>query len=281
MSSQPSPHQPSQSSNPPQKLAVILPSRGLMFSETFEELLNELEGFNYEIFWSHGKSLPDCFNWPLEMVLADPTVFAVLFCEDDMIIPKGILQAMFDAKYPVIALDYPFKNDGDSTMLHDPEGSVIWSGTGFLLVAKAILERMPKPVFRTDIAWDCFIKGDRLVLWPRKLNKVAYGLHDVYFGLTLFSAGVPIHDLSLAAGQRKLVALGQKETNDGAHQIKELTEVGRDMVIKTLNEAHIGKFKNALARVNTVEVMTDIPDFITYVDGQAVPKEVGVEFEIV
>jgi hypothetical protein len=79
----------------PSKLAVILPSRGLMFSETFEELLNELEDFDYEIFWAHGRPLPDCFNEPLERVLADPTVFAVLFCEDDMIIPKGILQKMF------------------------------------------------------------------------------------------------------------------------------------------------------------------------------------------
>jgi hypothetical protein len=30
-----------------------------MFSETFEELLNELEDFDYEIFWAHGLPLPD------------------------------------------------------------------------------------------------------------------------------------------------------------------------------------------------------------------------------
>jgi hypothetical protein len=80
-----------------------------MFSETFEELLNELEDFDYEIFWAHGRPLPDCFNEPLEKVLADPTVFAVLFCEDDMIIPKGILKQMFGANYPAVALDYPFR----------------------------------------------------------------------------------------------------------------------------------------------------------------------------
>lgn len=265
----------------PDKLAVVLPSRGLMFSQTFEELLNELEGFNYEIFWAHGRPLPECFNEPLEKVMADPTVFAVLFCEDDMIIPKGILQKMFDKQYPVIALDYPFKDNGDSTMLHDPAGDVIWSGTGFLLVAKAILERLPKPIFRTDTAWDCFIKGDRLVLWPRKLNKVAYGLHDVYFGLTLFSAGLPIHDMPIAAGQRKLVELGKKDSNNGTHAIKELTTVGRDMVIKTLNEEHIDKFKQALQRVKTVEVMTEVPEFITYEDGQAVPKYKDMPYEIV
>jgi hypothetical protein len=278
VNSNPSSHQPPQSN----KLAVILPSRGLMFSETLEELLGELEDFDYEIFWAHGKSLPDCFNEPLEKVLADPTVFAVLFCEDDMIIPKGILKKMFDQNYPVVALDYPFKDNGDSTMLHDPAGNVIYSGTGFLLCAKAILERMPKPVFRTDTAWDIAIRADdHMFLWPRKLKKIAYGLHDVYFGLMLFSNGIPIHDLNVTAGQRKLVALGKSQVNAGSHAIKELKYVGRDLVIKTLNEENIDRFKVALAKVKAIEVMDRIPDFITYEEGQAVPKFRDQKYQIV
>jgi hypothetical protein len=261
-------------SSPPQqsKLAVILPSRGLMFSQTLEELLRELEGFDYEIFWSHGRPLPECFNEPLERILADPSVYAVLLCEDDMILPRGILRKMFAMNYPAVALDYPFKSDGDSTMLHDPEGNVIYSGTGFLLCARLILEAMPKPVFRTDTAWDIAVKrNNHMVLWPRKLNKIAYGLHDVYLGMMLFSNGIPIRDLGITAGQRKLVRLGQKETNNGAHQIEELTNPGRDMVIKTVNEDNIEKFKRALSRVSAVEVLDRIPEWITYEEGQAVP----------
>jgi hypothetical protein len=92
-------------------------------------------------------------------------VFAVLFCEDDMIIPKGILKKMFDQNYPAVALDYPFKDNGDSTMLHDPAGNVIYSGTGFLLCAKAILASdADKPVFSTDTAWDIAIKSDDQVV---------------------------------------------------------------------------------------------------------------------
>jgi hypothetical protein len=253
-----------------------------MFSETFEELLDELEGLDYEIFWSHERPLPECFNEPLDKVLKDPTVFAVLFCEDDMIPPKGILKKMFEQNYPVVALDYPFKNNGDSTMLHDPEGNVIYSGTGFLLVAKSILERMSKPIFRTDTAWDIAITLDnKMVIWPRKLKKIAYGLHDVYFGMILFSAGVPIHDAGITAGQRKLVELGKKGVNNGAHKIKELKFVGRDLVIKTFNEDNIDKFKTALGRVKTIEVLDHIPEFITYEDGQAVPKFKNEPYQIV
>jgi hypothetical protein len=199
-----------------------------------------------------------------------------------MIIPKGILKKMFDQNYPVVALDYPFRDNGDSTMLHDPAGDVIWSGTGFLLMAKVILERLPKPVFRTDTAWDmCIKEGHRLIMWPRKLKIVAYGLHDVYLGLNLFAAGVPIHDLDITAGQRKLVKLGEAGSNNGTHTIKELKYVGRDIVIKTLNEDHIDRFKGALSRVDRVEVMDHIPDFITYEDGQAVPKFKDQAYQIV
>lgn len=247
----------------------MVPSRGLMFSETLEELLGELKGFDHKFFWAHEKSLPECFNEPVERALADPEVYAVLLCEDDMIIPKGILKRMFARNYPVVALDYPFKNDGDSTMLHDPAGNAIYSGTGFILIAKAILEALPKPIFRTDTAWDTMIKGDTLLFWPRKLNKVAYGLHDVNLGIVLFANNIPVKPMHKTAGQRKLVKLGEPNTNNGAHEIRELTRVGRDLVIKTVEAENIYKYREALKRVQNVEIMDHIPEFIGYEDGQA------------
>jgi hypothetical protein len=250
-----------------------------MFSQTLEELLRELKGFDHKFFWAHGKSLPQCFNDPVEEALADPDIYAVLICEDDMILPKGILQAMFAQNYPVVALDYPFKNDGDATMLHDPDGNAIYSGTGFILIAKAILERLPKPIFRTDTAWDTMIKGDNLVFWPRKLTKIAYGLHDVNLGIMLFANEVPIKPMGITAGQRKLVKLGEKNTNKGAHEIKELTEVGRDLVIKTVEPENIYKYREALKRVKHVEIMDHIPEFIGYEDGQA--YVIGQKYELV
>lgn len=264
----------------PNKLGVVIPSRGLMFSETLDELLHELKDFDYKLFWSHGKSLPQCFNDPTEEILKDPEIFAVLYVEDDMIIPKGILKRMFGKNYPVVALDYPFKNDGDATMLHDPAGNAIYSGTGFLLIAKTILERLPKPIFRTDTAWDTMIKGDTLVFWPRKLTKIAYGLHDVNLGITLFANEIPIKPMAQTAGQRKLVKLGESNTNKGAHKIKELTEVGKDLVIKTVEPENVYKYREALKRVAHVQILDKIPEFIGYKDGQAYVKG-GVPYDLV
>lgn len=247
-----------------EKLAVVVPSRGLMFSETLEELLNELEGFNYEIFWAHGKSLPDCFNEPTERALSDPDVFAVLFCEDDMILPKGILKKMFATNYPAVALDYPFQQDGDATCLHDPQGMAFWTGTGFLLVARQVLENLEKPIWRTDRTFDPFIDSDTIHFWPRKLNKVFYGLHDLNFGMVCYSAGMPIMPMAETAGQRKLVKLGEKHTNKGAHNIKELTHVGRDLVSGMIDPENSTLFRGALNRVKKVKFWEDIPPFISY-----------------
>jgi hypothetical protein len=253
----------------------------LMFSETFEELLRELEGFNYEIFWSHAKSLPDCFNGPTEKALKDPDVFAILFCEDDMIIPKGILKQMFGMNYPVVALDYPFQQQGDSTCLHDPKGYAYWTGTGFLLVAKSVLLQMEKPIWRTDTTFDPFIDKDTIHFWPRKLDKIYYGLHDLRFGLLLYSAGVPVLPMKRTAGQRKLKTLGKAGTNNGAHDIMELTEVGRDLVSGLITPENANLFWGALNRIRNVKIWEDIPPFISYDKDMQPYLNDGRKFEVV
>lgn len=263
------------------KLAVVLPSRGLMFSETLEELLGELEGFNYEIFWAHGKPLPQCFNDPTEAALADPEVFAVLLCEDDMIIPKGILKEMFATNYPVVALDYPFQQNGDSTVLHDPQGMAYWTGTGFMLIARQVLENIPKPIWSTDRTFDPFIDKDTIHFWPRKLDKVHYGLHDLNFGLVLYSSGMPVQPMQRTAGQRKLVKLGERWSNNGAHEIMELTEVGRDLVSGMINPENSDLFRGALNRIKNVKFWEDIPPFITYDKDNQPRLNDGRNFDVV
>lgn len=263
------------------KLAVVVPSRGLMFSKTLEELLGELKGYNYKIFWAHGKSLPACFNDPTEEALRDPEVFAVLYCEDDMIIPKGILNKMFAVKYPVVALDYPFRQNGDATTLHDPKGMAFWTGTGFMLVAREVLENIEKPIWQTGRTFDPFIDKDTIHFWPRKLDKIYYGLHDLNFGLVLYSAGMPIYPMSETAGQRKLVSLGKPNSNNGRHTIEELTIVGRDIVSGIVDPANSELFRGALNRVQKVRFWEDIPPFISYDDNNQPFLNDGREFKLV
>ena len=261
------------------RLAVIIPSRGLMFSETLEDILRELEGLDYKIFWAHGKSLPDAFNDPTEEALADESIYALWFVEDDMILPKGILRKMFAKNYPVVALDYPFKQDGDSTVLHDPHGYAFWTGTGCLLVAREVLENMQKPIWRTDQTFDPFIDKDTIHFWPRALDKVYYGLHDLNFGLTLYSSGLPIMTMEDEGGQHKLAKLGTPKSNQGVHDIYDLTEVGKNVVSGLVTEENVNKFLGAMNRVKKVRFWEETPPFISYDEDNNTYLNDGRSFE--
>lgn len=250
------------------KIGVIYPSRGLVFSESMEEMLRELKDFDHEIFFAHGLPIPDCFNVPLTRALEDKSFSHILLLEDDMMLPKGILKKMVDLDYPAVALDYPFKNDGEATILHDPDGYAIYSGTGCLLVWRTVFDKMKPPYFRTDLAWDTRIEKGKLIMWPRDVSNIkTYGLHDINFGLMLYTNGIPILPAA-PVGQRKLVSLGKTGTNNGAHIIKELTKVGIDNITKTDDEEMKRKWVAALSTVKSVEILDTMPDDVEVVDGQ-------------
>ena len=256
------------------KIGVVVPSRGLMFSETAEELLREFKDIPHQFFFSVGNPLPECFNIPVEQALQDESITHILICEDDMIIPKGIVRAMLKTDYPVVALDYPFKGD-DATTLFAPDGSAIYTGTGFILIHRLILEKLPKPYFTTDTAWDSMITlKDEIIFWPRDVSKIkTYGLHDVHFGITLFANNIPILVPPVTAGQRKLVQKGTANTNTGTDKIKLITHRWRNNTTKNEDPETITRFLARIDKLKTVKILDSKPDSIYYEDGQARAKE--------
>lgn len=200
------------------KIAVIFPSRGLAFSQTCEELLENLEGYDYDIFFAHKLPIPECFNKPLETALNGPYTH-FWFVEDDMILPKDTLKTLLSAKTDAICCDYPVTRQGKASVQRDPDNNAIYGGTGCLLVTRKFIEQYKKPIFRTDVAWDIKI-GDRFEATPRKIEGDLYGLHDVTFGLLAYYWGTPIQVSKIHCGQRKLKALGVTGSNNGQHLIQ-------------------------------------------------------------
>jgi len=253
------------------KLAVILPSRGLSFSRTCDELLRELKGLDYRIFFSIGRTLPDCFNIPLNEALEDKSFTHVLIVEDDMIIPKGILRQMLDKKYPAVALDYPFKEEGDATVMFDPSGMALWTGTGFILIERWLLDMMPKPVFVTDKSWEIMITPeDELLFFPRDVSKMkTYGLHDINFGLALWSNDIPILVMKRTAGQRKLRKKGATYTNAGADEIYEIKTIVKNNITKSKDTKNLKMYQSRLNQIKSVRLLDKKPDNVVYINGQA------------
>ncbi len=205
------------------KIAVILPSRGLIFSQTAEELLENLEEYSYDIFFAHGLSIPDCFNKPLDLALKGPyTHFWIV--EEDMILPKNTLKRLLAKKVPAIMCDYPMDSDGRAAIFRDPNGDVIYGGTGCLLVTPQFLKQYKQPIFHTDIAWDIKV-GETVELTQRPVKGNLYGLHDVNFSLEAYRKGMPIKVSPVVCGHRKLKALGKAATNKGEHDIEVWTKL--------------------------------------------------------
>lgn len=218
------------------KIAVILPSRGLIFSQTADELLQNLQGFEYDIFFAHGQPIPECFEKPLKRALRTPGYTHIWFVEDDMILPESTLDAMLIMDAPVVAMDYPVSKAGQGALFKNKEGKVLFTGTGCLLVKREVFNAIKPPYFRTDLRWNVINYGDFIRMTANQITNPTlegYGLHDVNFGMKLWKANIPISEAG-TIGQRKLVALGKAGTNEGAHNIEEWRKVKPDLLYKSL-----------------------------------------------
>lgn len=215
------------------KIAVIVPSRGLIFSETAAELLQNLQGYDYDIFFAHGLPIPLCFERPLKQALSGDYTH-IWFIEDDMILPESTLEAMLIADQDVVAMDYPVSKEGQGAVFKNEEGEVIFTGTGCLLVKREVFDILNSPYFRIDIRWNAINYGDSVRMTANKINNPhfeGYGLHDTNFGIKLKEIGFKTF-IAGTIGQRKLISLGKAGSNEGAHNIEEWTKVKPNFLLK-------------------------------------------------
>ena len=196
------------------RIGILLPSRGLIFSETIEEVLREVAPFDFHIFFAHARPIPEAFNEPMEKILQGSFDY-VWIVEEDMVLPKGILQELLDLGKPIATMDYPAV-EGVMCVKRDNEGNVEYTGTGCLLIERGVLELVDKPVFSTEHIWDTSGK----YLGKRDPREPIYGQHDIYFFMQMKKLGIPIGVTETIGHQRKIVEYGQKEVNDGFHKIK-------------------------------------------------------------
>lgn len=215
------------------RIAVILPSRGLIFSETADELLQNLQGYDYDIFFAHGLPIPLCFEKPLQQALCGSYTH-IFFVEDDMVLPNDILDSLLITDVPVATCEYPVSKDGQGVIFRTKEGEVLFCGTGCTLVKRGVFDKISAPYFRTDIRWNVVNYGQFIRLTANQGTNPSlegYGLHDVTFGVKLHEAGIPISVVGRVA-QRKLVELGKTGSNEGTHKIEEWSVVKPDVLLK-------------------------------------------------
>jgi hypothetical protein len=217
------------------KIAVCIPSRGTVYSQTIDEVLRELKDFgaDWQIFWSHANPIPDCFNKITENALADKDVTHIWYVEEDMVLPEGILKHMItemvENNWTALASDYPLIEVPSRTVYRDPYGAAYFSGCGCTIIQRKVFQMLSKPFWRTDVEWNLVVKDDYLLAkpkWVKDTSKV-YGYQDITFGLSLYLKNNPIMVSSMNCGQRKMVHVGGKDNNQGHHVIKEYNDLSK------------------------------------------------------
>lgn len=207
-------------------IAVIQPTRGLIFSEAQTSLEKNLEGYDYKIFRSFNLTIPECQNALVEEALGyNPTHF--LFHEEDVVLPDKAIDRLVESNTDIACVDYGVQ--GYSCVARDRRNNdILWCGLGCTLVKKEVFEVLEKPYFRSD-------KGLLLNVWPKiewiDTGSQAYGGQDIWFCIHAREKGFKISQVEGEARHLKLGNFGRPEINKGLHEIVDKPKISKYQVI--------------------------------------------------
>jgi len=174
------------------RIAVVLPSRGLMFSEFVESVFSQ--PFTYGPFFAHNLPIPDCVEVPCGDALHTDCTH-VLIIEDDVVLPVGATERLLAANVDVASGVYTVKREKEpgrpKPRIHGERNE--WVPLGCLLVKRHVFEAMERPWFRTDVEWTRSGSGGPWTKQRRDPDpEKVYGGHDIYFSMTAIEMGFSV-----------------------------------------------------------------------------------------
>ena len=199
------------------KIAVLIPSRGLIHSRTMESIGRNLKGFSYETFYSHNRGIPEAFNFLAKEGLRDSKVTHLLFVEEDVVVPDEALKKALALEKEVVYIDYPV-GEKNYSCVRKIGDQVLWGGMGCTLTERAVFGKVKEPWFYTEKSLDLDLN---VVDTPYK-----YGGHDIWFGLKCGDAGIGKAVLEgVTCTHLRIPAMDQirREDNIGFYEVVEKT----------------------------------------------------------
>ncbi|MGH9341990.1 MAG: hypothetical protein ACRD1R_20990 [Acidobacteriota bacterium] len=206
------------------KIAVLNPSRGLVFAEAMQSWREALAGIEHLCFTTWNQPIPDAFNVLVERFLGTDADYA-WFLEEDVMVPPRALQALLDLDADIAAINYPLKKGLNRLSEWRYRGELQWVGLGCTLVRRSVFTALPRPWFRNDCAIAIVHPGSSCqekFLEMVDRNSGQYGGQDAFFCWQArqrgFSIGVVPH---MFCRHLILDQLGQPESNQGCHAIRQ------------------------------------------------------------
>lgn len=207
-----------------EKIGVVLPSRGLVFSRTMESVFENIKGKDVQVYMAHNLPLPTCFNYPLKKALDDGCTL-IWFVEEDMVIPGGTLDKMLEEYSKgsmAVSTEYADRRTGKTLVQRTKKGEVLYSGMGCLLVHRSIFDKMEPPWLRTCVFWLVTDEETGEVNYEPhpELPFKGYGTQDVWLSWNIREQGHQIKIVDAEIGHLQLVERAADQQNQGQHDIE-------------------------------------------------------------
>ena len=197
-------------------IAVLLPTRGLIYGKTLESLFKSK--IEKEFVIVSGLPIPEAQNEMARRGLKTdcPYLFMV---EEDMVIPGGALERMIEMNCDVVCVDYPVA--GGWSTIKKVNGEIQHFGLGCTLIKREVFENLKEPWFSIDKSLNA--DTGEIMDIPMK-----YGGHDIFFGIKLREAGYKINQLEgFECEHLRCSDLNRQENNKGTFNIYSLEKVSK------------------------------------------------------
>jgi hypothetical protein len=191
-------------------IAVVLPSRGLIYARVEEAIEKMRETHEIKVFRSHDMPIPDAQNFLVRQALKTDASH-VLFIEEDTLPPDGALTILLEADADIACMDYSVNGYG-CVARNEKTQEILWCGFGCTLVRRNVLETIGNPWFRTDTTL-------RLNDWTWTSIPTKYGGQDIWFCTQARERGFSIKQVPGECDHLYMVSRGLTESNKGAHLI--------------------------------------------------------------
>ena len=208
-------------------IGIVLPTRGLLFTQVIEALERERQGFDTKIYYSHDLPIPDGHNKLVKQALEDG-VTHVWMVEEDTVPITGALEKLLACDTAIACVDYGVSGWGCVT--RNKNNEILWCGVGCTLIKKEVFEKMEYPYFRVD-------KVLSLNDWTWKqlpedyVKNKNYGTLDIYFCCKARELGFEIKQVEGECNHLELKELGRRGVNNGLHNIEIRPKINRKQIV--------------------------------------------------
>lgn len=209
------------------KIAVILCTRGMVFTRVLAALEEERKYHDFKIYYSDHSPIPDAQNATVEQALGDGATH-LWFVEEDTVPPTGSLESLSQANCSVACIDYGVSGWGCITRNYQDE--ILWCGLGCTLVKREVFEALDKPYFRVD---KVLRQNDWTwqTLPEEYIKNKNYGALDIWFFNQARKKGFKIVQIPGEAEHLQLDELGKRGVNNGLHIISQKPQITKKQIL--------------------------------------------------